>query len=126
MANQKPVTLIDVKQALRDSRFRDSLPAQFQDDMKKYVQNPGCSCNLAMYQRLIKEAKDSLQEYFPGRPIASLENELKKSKNSWTVINCAVEELEDKLRKLPPGRKQVAIARHENQVTVVVNEMDLI
>jgi hypothetical protein len=28
--------------------------------------------------------------------------------------------------KLPSGRKQIAVARYENMVTVVVNELDII
>ena len=75
------ISLTDVKQALRDDRFKKSLPEIFSEDIKKFDSNPGCGCN---------------------------------------------EELESKLQALPPGRKQLAIARYENLVTVVINELDFV
>ena len=35
----KPIGLMDVKQALRDKRFRESLPPIFDADVQKYLQN---------------------------------------------------------------------------------------
>ena len=35
-------------------------------------------------------------------------------------------DLEKKLRKLPPGRKQLDVSRWEDQVTIVVNELDIL
>ena len=37
----RPIGLMDVKQAMRDSRFRESLPASMRDDIQKYLNNPG-------------------------------------------------------------------------------------
>jgi len=123
----KSVGLMDVKQALRDSRFRESLPESCKEDVQKYLNNPGCACNIPIYQRLLKEAKQQLQQYFPNRKIADLDAEFEKlSKNNWSVINCKVDELEAKLKKLPPGRKQLAVTRYEDQVTVIVNELDMV
>ena len=48
------------------------------------------------------------------------------AENHWTVINCHIDELESKLKKLPPGRKQIAITRYADQATVVVNELDIL
>jgi hypothetical protein len=45
------------------------------------------------------------------------------AQNTWTVINCNIDELEKRLKALPPGRKQLELARYEDQVTVVVNEL---
>lgn len=123
----KPVTLMEVKQALRDRRFRDSLPKEFQEEVQKYLQNPGCSCNVPLYKRIMLDAKQQLQEYYPNRTISNLDEEVRKlSENHWRVISCSADKLEEELRRLPPGRKQLAIARWENQVTVVINELDLI
>lgn len=75
----------------------------------------------------MKEAKPQLQAYFPNRTVANLDREAEKlAENKWSVINCHKDELEEKLRKLPNGRKQIAIARFEDQVTVVVNEIDIV
>ena len=75
----------------------------------------------------MKEAKKELQAYFPNRNIADIDEEVKKiSQNHWTVINCAATELEEKLKRLPSGRKQIAVSRFEDQVTVVVNELDVL
>lgn len=123
----RPIGLIEVKQALRDARFRNSLPDSFKDDMQKYLNNPGCACNVPIYQKIMRDAKKELQAYYPNRSVADIDEEVKKlAQNNWSVINCNIDELESKLRKLPPGRKQVTVARFEDQVTVVVNEIDAI
>lgn len=123
----RPIGLMDVKQALRDNRFRDSLPQQLQPDVQKYLQNPGCACNVPIYKKIMIEAKEYLQSYYPGRSVANLDEEAKKlAENHFSVINCHVDELEEKLRRLPPGRKQIAVARFEDQITIVVNELDVL
>lgn len=123
----KPIGLMDVKQALRDSRFRDSLPQSFQNDVQKYLNNPGCACNIPIYRKVMTEARQQLQEYYPNRSVTNIEEEASKlAENHWRVINCHKNELEAELRKLPSGRKQIAVTRFEDQVTVVVNELDVI
>lgn len=119
------VGLMQVKQALKDGRFRASLPPDFNQDIQKYLNNPGCACNVPIYRRILKEAREQLAAYFPGEEILDEEKELvKMAENHWTVINCHIDELESKLRRLPPGRKQLDVARFEDQVTVVVNELE--
>ncbi len=123
----KPIHLMEIKQALRDHRFRESLPAGFAEDVQKYLNNPGCACNRPLYQKILKQGAEQLRAYFPGREIANLEEEvLKLAQNNFSVINCHKDELEERLRKLSPGRKQIAVARFDDQVTVVVNELDVI
>lgn len=124
----KPITLMEIKQALRDKRFQDSLPSDiFQEDLQKYMKNPGCACNTPFYKKIMTQATEQVQAYFPNRSIANLQEEAKKlAENHWKVINCHVDELEELLKKLPPGRKQLAITRFEDQVTAVVNELDAI
>ena len=118
---------MDVKQALRDSRFRDSLPVGFKEEIQKYLNNPGCACNVPLYKKIMTDAKQQLQEYFPNRSVANLDEDAKKlSENNWRVINCKAEDLEKELRKLPSGRKQLAVARYEDMVTVIVNEIDML
>lgn len=118
---------MDVKQALRDKRFRESLPNDFMEDMQKYLQNPGCACNVPIYKKIMIQAKSQLQAYYPNRSVANLDEEAKKlADNNFSVINCHVDELEARLRKLPPGRKQLAVARFEDTITVVVNELDVV
>lgn len=121
------IGLMEVKQALRDARFREALGDDFKQDIQKYMSNPGCSCNNKIYKRVLKDAQSQLKEYYPNRELVSVNNEIKKlSENDWSVINCSVDDLEEELRKLPPGKKQLAVARYEDQVTVVVNEIDII
>lgn len=123
----KQITMMDVKQALRDKRFRDSLGEQFQSEIQKYMQNPGCSCNMPLYKKIITDAKEKLQAYYPNRTVSNLDEEvLKLAKNNFSVINCKSDELESKLRSLPMGRKQIAITRYEDDVTVVINELDVV
>lgn len=123
----KPVTLMDVKQALRDPKFRESLPQELSEDIRKYQQNPGCACNVPLYKKIMTDAKESLQAYYPSKSIVSLEEDARKlAENNFSVISCSIDKLEEELKKLPIGRKQIAMARYEDQVTVVINEIDFI
>ena len=116
----------DIKAALKDARFREILPEELQKDVNQYLHNPGCACNHPLYRKILSSCKEQLLQYFPGREIVDEAIELEKLvQNHWTVINCHISELESKLKKLPPGRKQLDVARYEDQCTVVVNELDL-
>lgn len=118
---------MDVKIALKDQRFRDSLPVSFKEDLQKYLQNPGCACNAPIYKKIIREAQEQLKQYYPNREVMNLEQDAKKlAENKWEVINCHKDKLEDELKKLPVGRKQIAIARFEEEVTVIVNHLDVL
>lgn len=124
-ANNK-VTLLDVKQALRDGRFRASLPPSLADGLVKYLQNPGCGCNTAFYRDIMTFCATQLQEYFPGKEVAAPGDDVANlADNNWTVFSCPVGEIEKRLKALPPGRKQIAVARFEDQATVIINELDL-
>lgn len=122
----KKIGLSDVKLALKDSRFRDSLPENFKEDVNKFILNPGCpSCSVPLFRRLLKEAVPQIEAYFPGREIEAVsETTVKEKHDNWLVINCNINELETRMRKLPPGRKQISMARFQDQVTVIINEMD--
>lgn len=126
----KKIGLMDVKAALNDHRFRDALPIELQDDVVKYLSNPGCPCNVPIYKKIIKRCKKELKEYYPNLSISKVDEEEKEveilSKNNFSVINCHVDELEEKLRTLPPGRKQIAVCRFEDQATVILNELDVL
>jgi hypothetical protein len=127
MATPAKITLLDVKNALRDERFRKSLGEGFKEDMQKYLNNPNCGCNYHIYQRVAKEAKDQLSSYYPSRQWVDPDDEVAKlAQNRWSVINCKKDELEKKLKELGPGRKQLAVARYEDEVTVIVNDLDMI
>lgn len=119
--------LSEVKQALHDSRFRDALPLELKEDVAKFLTNPGCACNVPLYRKIITTYKEKLLAYFPNSEVTDEAETIKKlAENHWSVINCRIGELEEKLRKLPPGRKQIAIARWEDQVTVIVDELDIV
>jgi len=80
-----------------------------------------------LYRRILKECIPQLQQYYPGQELTDEGEEAKKlTENTWTVINCNVGELEDRLRSLPPGRKQVTVARFEDKITAVINELDVV
>lgn len=115
------ITLLDIKQAMKDSRFRDSLPTELNEDVQKYLKNPGCGCNNPLYLRLIKDYKEQIQKYYPGKEITPPENELEQAGN-WNVINCNINELEKKLKALNPLQKQIVMARWQDQVTVIIHE----
>ena len=123
----KKIGLAEVKQALKDNRFRESLPEELKPGLIEYLNNPGCLCNVPFYRRILKEAQDVLKRFYPGREVVNEEEEVAKlAQNHWTVINCKAENLEKELKRLPPGRKQLAVTRYEDEVTVIVNELDYI
>jgi len=126
---KRRVTIHDIKQALLDQRFRDSLPESLQEDVVKFMKNPTCKCNHTVYRNVMLKAGSQIAEYFPTKEAPS-EEEVEKetsllTKNNWQVINCSIYELSDELRKLGTGRKQLDIARFEDQVTIVVNHLEL-
>jgi hypothetical protein len=126
MTNNK-ITIHDVKRALKDSRFRLTLPTEMNKDAEEFLNNPGCACHTPLFKKVISECKEQLSRYYPNKDIPDQDEEIRKlAENHWTVINCSSDELESKLKKLGPGRKQIAVARFEDQVTVVVNELDLV
>lgn len=121
------ISLIDVKKALKDSRFRLTLPKEMEKEVDEFLNNPGCACHIPLYKKVAKNCKEQLRKYYPNLEVPEEDEEIKKlAENSWTVINCHVDELEKKLGKLGPGRKQLDVARFEDQVTVVINELDII
>lgn len=122
---KRKLGVLDVKQAIFDERFQKLFP-ELSEDINKVLKDPGCACNRSIYLKFF-EYKDRLQSFFPNRIIESIEEEKTKlAENHWNVINCNINELESKLRKLPPGRKQLAVARYEDQVTVIVNHLDVL
>jgi hypothetical protein len=126
MTNQRrKLGVLEVKQAFfADKRFRDLFP-ELQKEIDDALRDPGCSCNRKLYDRFF-EHPDRLARYFPDREIQSLQEQVAGlAKNNWTVINCKCGELEVYLRRLPPGRKQVAVARDGDQCTAVINELDV-
>lgn len=125
---KRKVTIHDIKQALLDDRFRATLPETLAEDVQKFLKNPGCACNHPIYMNVMRKASKQVSEYFPTKdePNAEeMEKEIDKlSQNNWQVINCHVNDLATELRKLGAGRKQLDVARWQDQVTVVVNHLD--
>lgn len=121
------ISLLDIKNALKDSRFRLLLPAEMNKDVEEFLNNPGCACHTPFFRKILKECKEQLQRYYPNTEVPEHDEEIRKiAENNWSVINCNIGELEKRLKKLGPGRKQIAVARFEDQVTVVVNELDVV
>jgi hypothetical protein len=122
----KKLGLLEVKQAfLADERFRTLFP-ELQQEMTEALKNPSCSCNRKLYDRFF-EFPERLEKYFPNREVIGIKEELEQlAKNNFVVINCHVDELEEKLKKLPNGRKQIAVARFNNEITAIVNELDIV
>ena len=118
------IGLMEIKQALNDGRFRNLLPVELREDLAKYLQCPTCPAHVAFFRKIALQASKQLQEYYPGAELPDDKAEEQKlAENNWLVINCTITELETRLRKLGPGRKQIAVARFEDKVTVVVNEL---
>lgn len=124
----KKITYHDIKQALLDERFRNTLPPELATDVQKFLKNPGCACNHPIYIKIAQKAQKELIQYFPTKEVETVEEMQKKveklARNDWQVINCHIDQLGEKLRGLKPGRKQLDIARWQDQVTVVINHLE--
>jgi hypothetical protein len=120
------VSLMDIKSAMKDEDFRSKLPESLAPEIQKFINNPSCSCNVPLYKKIIKEAKEQVLAYFPGKDVMTQEEEIERlSKNNWRVINCSIGDVEKEMKKLPNGRKQIAMARYEDQVTIIINDLDV-
>jgi hypothetical protein len=119
------ITIQDVKTALKNPSFRKTLPIELKDDVAKFDRNPNCTCNLNTYVKVLKLASKQLRDWFPNKEMMNPDTDIAPiQQNNWTVINCTKDELEQKLKELPPGRKQLAISRYQDEITVVVNDLD--
>jgi hypothetical protein len=101
----KKLGVLEVKQAfLADTRFRELFP-DLTTEINEALKNPTCACNRTLYDKFF-EFPERLAKYFPNREIEGIKEQVEVlSKNQFTVINCNVNELESRLKKLPPGRQ---------------------
>lgn len=121
------ITLLDIKAALKDSRFRLILPKEYENEINEYLKNPSCPCHIPLYKKILKNCKEQLEKYYPGREISDYQEEITRlAENHWQVINCNISDLQSNLKNLGPGRKQISMARYEDQVTVIVNNLDIV
>lgn len=124
---KKKLSRLEIKQAiLTDSRFRDLFP-ELEKEIKQVIKNPGCACHIPVYDKFF-EYKDRLGKYFSNNEIVHPKDEAKEaSQNNWKVITCKSHELENKLNELHKfGRKQIAVARYQDDVTVIINDMGIV
>lgn len=119
------VSTTDIRAALGDPRFRSLFP-ELEKEITEFLNNPGCSCNMKLYHKLLGYG-DRLKQYFPTKEVETINEKVDRlATNKWSVINCKSSEVEKQLRRLPKGRKQIALARWQDDVTIVVNELDFL
>lgn len=118
---------MDIRMALTDDRFRGLFP-ELQHEIDRYLKEPKCgACAVPVVKEILNKYPERVEKYFPNRKVVRPADEATTlGENNFTVINCKITELEDKLRRLPPGRKQIAVTRYENEVTVIVNELAVV
>ena len=74
--------------------------------------------------KLLVQLSQNPEQMTPNNPLAATDVR-KLAQNRFSVINCTVFELEETMQKLPPGRKQITMTRWEDQVTVLINELEV-
>ena len=118
------LTVAKLEKEIYNSSFRTLFP-ELEANFSKFMRNPGCSCRFSLFSSLAKGA-DRMHSYFGEGVELSPELEaMRSAKREWTVVNCGVDELEDLLNGLKPGSgKEFAVARHMNNVTVVIRESE--
>lgn len=123
MSSKKRLSRLSIKHAiLTDFRFRDLFP-ELKKEITEVLNNPSCACNVPIYDMFFRY-KDRLAKYFSNYEIKSPQEEAEElNRNHWNVINCKTNELEEVLNKLHKvGRVQIAVARYEDDLTVIVND----
>lgn len=124
MSINHKITLSEIKKALKDTRFREKLPTYLKNEVLKFLSNPSCACNAPLYKKIVNECGSLLLEYFPNKEFNDeILNEISKEDGSWMVINCHIDQLENNLRKIKYTKTNVAMARYEDQVTVIIKEI---
>ena len=114
-----------IKKLLWDPEFRKLFPG-LRDKMAQFLRNPGCGCNRALYREIARHPA-VIEQYYKSKGVKMEKAPTLSGKdvitNDFQVINCSIDELEDRLRRLGPGPKQLAVARFRDQVTVIVNDV---
>jgi len=116
------IKIASIKKALRSHEFRNMYP-ELKEEMDLYISNPDCKCNIPLYNILLSDI-ERLKKWF-GEDAVIVDAPLPEEPdqiNRWQVINCHIDKLDEHLQGLPHGPKQIAIARWEDQVTVIIND----
>ena len=119
---QTSLTVPYIIKALHNPKFRQILAGDYTEELQSFDKDPNCLCHHKFYRLIATKEVEAFRRFYPELGELETSNELRE--DNWHVINCSVEDVLDQLRKLPPGKKQVALARYEDQVTIVVNEFD--
>jgi hypothetical protein len=116
------IKIASIKKALRSHEFRNKYP-EFKEEINTYIENPDCKCNIPLYNAILSDL-NRLKEWF-GEDAVIVEPPLPEEPeqvNKWQVVNCHINDLESFMQGLSHGPKQIAIARWEDQVTVIIND----
>ncbi len=116
------ITIEKIKKALQDSEFRNLFP-HLEEEIDQWIENPGCKCNTPLYNTILSDITQ-LRTYFGAEMVVVDQplSEIDEQVNQWSVINCTIDELQERLAELPPGPKQISLARFEDQITCIVND----
>lgn len=113
---------MDIKSAIWDKRFQELFP-EHEEKFKKTLKSPGCACNIKFLRTLMKE-KERLQKYFPTKEIK--EEEAVVERDDYVVVNCPIDQLQNKLKSYPKKKRIVAAARWKDSITVILNDISAI
>jgi len=122
----KPViTTEDLKRASKKGDFRNLFP-ELRAQFDGYIQKPGCGHCASQLISGLMEFQDRLLQYFGEVTfdVMTPESFDPVGAMNFSVINCSIHQLEDKLNALPTGAYQITVARYEEQVTAIINRLD--
>lgn len=69
MPKHVSITIADLKKALHDRTFVESLPEVLKEGHERYMKAPGCNCHLPFFKRVLEDARKELKEYFAANGI---------------------------------------------------------
>jgi hypothetical protein len=123
--NKPVITTEGLKSACKKGEFRKLFP-ELRAQFDAYIQKPGCGHCAAKLISGLMNYPDKLRTFFGEVEfdVVVPESFDPVVATNFSVINCSVHELEDRLNALPAATYQITVARYEDQVTVVINRLD--
>lgn len=128
--NTAPTAVVNIERLLRDAvkaKFQ-SMFAQHRVLFERFLDKPGCGgCRTRLVMALTRD-QEALKAYYGEHAVFDFDvpeqspSSMDKA-GAFVVINCPVEDLANQLNKLPSANYQIAVARDDAEVTVVVKPL---
>lgn len=116
------ITQERLKKEFYNKAFREHF-SRYEEEFKRFFNNPGCACNGVLYRAIASDVEFLKQWFAQDIELDPILTDITAQKQEWTVINTTIDKLEEILNGLTLGPKTFAVARHQDQVTVIIRDL---